>query len=73
MEPKIVSADIGKMPESLFDEMPVVTATFDDGTVKKLFTYYPDELTFTPDEFIGLTSQEAHTLFHKKDVAYLQS
>jgi hypothetical protein len=73
MEPKIVSAEIGPMPQGLFDPMPSVTATFDDGQVKRLFTFYPDEIRFTPDEFVGLTERQASALFHKKDVAYLRS
>lgn len=38
-----------------------------------LMTYYPDELTFTASEFIGLTKEQALRLFHDKDVAYLRS
>ena len=44
-----------------------------DGTTKDLFTYYPDELSFTSRELIGLTEQEARALRHAKDVEYLQS
>jgi len=50
-----------------------VHATFDNGTTKIVLTFYDDELSFTAEEFIGLTEEEAHNLFHKKDVAYLQS
>jgi len=70
---KITTADVGKMPTSIFDTMPVVTANFDDGSVERLFSYYPDEIKFTPEEFVGLTATEAHALRTKKDVAYLQS
>ena len=38
-----------------------------------LFSYYPDEISFTADEFIGLTEAEATNLKFKKDKAYLQS
>ncbi len=61
------------MPRSIFDPMPEVKATFDDGETRVLFSYYPDEISFTPREFIGLTRGEAMALRHKKDVAYLQS
>lgn len=71
--PKIVSAAISPMPKQLFDPMPVVTATFDDGSTKKLFDYFPDEISFTPAEFVGLTEQQAHDLKFQKDKAYLQS
>jgi len=70
---KIVSAVISAMPRNLFDEMPTVTATFEDGTPKELFSFFPDEISFSPSEFVGLTEEEAHQLRHKKDVAYLQS
>jgi hypothetical protein len=74
---KITSTTIGPypapMPEGMFDPMPSVTATFEDGTTKKLFTFYPDEIDFKESEFIGLTEQEALSLRHKKDVAHLRS
>jgi len=44
-----------------------------DGKEKKLFSFYDDELCFTTDEFIGITEEEGHALFVKKDVAYLRS
>lgn len=70
---KIVSASISAMPKSMFDKMPVVTATFEDGTTKDLFSYYPDEISFTEAEFVGLTEDEAHQLRTNKDIKYLQS
>lgn len=72
-ELKIMTARITEMPKDLFDPMPRVYATFEDGVEKFLFEYYPDEVSFTPSEFVGLTEQEARRLFHKKDVQYLQS
>lgn len=50
-----------------------VLATFDNGTVRGLFSYYTDELVFTPEEFIGLTADEARDLFRRKDMEYLQT
>jgi hypothetical protein len=41
--------------------------------VKMLFSYYPDELVFSPCEFIGLTETAAEQMFHRRDIAYLQS
>jgi hypothetical protein len=61
------------MPEGMFDPMPEVIATFEDGSTKSLFAFYPDEVSFRPPEFIGLTEEEAHTLFQQKDTAYLRS
>lgn len=60
-------------PEGLFDDMPKVKATFDNGETEVLFTFYPDELSFTESEFIGKTKEEALDLRHKKDVEYIQS
>lgn len=45
--------------------------TGDEGTL--LFTYYPDEISFTTDELIGLTIDEAFELKKQKDLRYLQS
>ena len=72
-EPAIVSATISAMPKSMFDPMPTVTAVLDDGSTQKVFEYYPDELSFTPAEFVGLTLKAACNLKRKKDVQYLRS
>jgi len=61
------------MPLGMFDPMPKVIAIFEDGSSKTLFTFYPDEITFSANEFIGLTEAEAHALFHRKDSHYLRS
>lgn len=74
---KIVSAEIGPMPrpmpEGMFDPMPSVHVTFEDGSSKRLFEFYPDELNFREGEFIGLDESEALDLCRKKDVEFLQS
>ena len=76
---RIVAATIGPMPRPLedpagiFDRMPNITATFENGQVKELFSFYPDELSFTASEFVGFTEQEARALRFKKDVEYLRS
>ncbi len=73
MNNKIKSAKITAMPKSIFDEMPKVIATFNDGTKKELFSFYPDEISFHESEFVGLTEQEARSLKHKKDLHFLQN
>ena len=51
-----------------------ITVMYDDGSVDDhLGTYYPDELYFSEDEFIGLTEKEAKELMRQKDLAYLRS
>lgn len=72
-ELKIVSARITDMPKGYFDPMPQVWVTYEDNKEQMLFEYYPDEISFTPSEFVGLTRSEAIHLKFKKDKAYLQS
>ena len=55
------------------DPMPQVFVTLEDGKEEFLFEYYPDEISFSPREFIGLTIDEARHLKFKKDKQYLQS
>lgn len=71
LEPRIVSATISPMPQNVWDPPPVVTATFSDGSVKTLFRYFPDEISFLPSELVGLTEDEARELKAKKDSVYL--
>jgi len=74
---KITHATIGPMPrplpEGLFDPMPEIRVTYGDGTTEGLLTFYPDELSFVLEEFIGLTRAQALDLRTKKDIHYLQS
>ena len=72
MPQKIVKCEIGPYPKTLGDPLPVVEVTFEDGTRKKLFAFYPDEISFLESEFIGLTEDEARRLRHTRDVEYLQ-
>jgi len=61
------------MPEGMFDPMPEVIATFENGSSKSLFAFYPDELSFQESEFVGLTEEEAQGLRQQKDRNYLRS
>jgi hypothetical protein len=70
---KIIAATVGPMPTGVSDPMPTITVTFEDGKVKELFSFYPDEIYFSESEFIGLTEEEARALRHEKDIAYLRS
>lgn len=76
-EPVIVKCTIGPfprpMPEGMWDKMPAVNVTFSDGTEKSLFEFYPDEISFSESEFIGLTIAEARNLKTQKDFIYIQS
>ena len=77
LEPVIEKCSIGKyprpLPEGMMDKMPEVKVTLSNGEEKTLFDFYPDELSFTETEFIGLTVEMAHRLRTEKDIKYLQS
>jgi len=70
---KIIKTRITEMPKSIFDDMPKVIVITEDNIEHTLFEYYPDELSFTENEFIGLTINEGKNLKRQKDLKYLQS
>lgn len=73
-EEKITAARITEMPKTMFDPLPVVMVKVGDSDEeKRLFSYYPDEISFSAEEFVGLTVSQAKDLRHKRDVDYLQS
>lgn len=67
MEKKIVSCEI---EEGRFRN--TVTAVFDDGSEDVIGGYYPDELHYSANEFMGLTEKQANDLMHDRDAAYLR-
>jgi len=69
----ITEARITAMPKTLFDPMPVIMVRIDGGAEERLFDYYPDEISFSAAEFVGLTKSEALKLKHQKDLSYLRS
>jgi hypothetical protein len=73
MNPKIVFCRISKQPTEMFDKLPMVSVMYEDGTEEDLFSYYPDEIYFSESEFIGLTKEQAKSLYHIRDVAFLKS
>lgn len=73
-ERRIAQARITAMPVNLSDPMPKVMVIFEGETEEvELFEFYPDEITFNAEEFLGLTEAEARNLKYKKDLAYLTS
>lgn len=74
-EEKIITeARITPMPQNFGDPMPQVFVKLKGERDEHfLFEYYPDEISFRSDEFIGLTVKEARHLKFKKDKDYLQS
>lgn len=69
----IVKARITEQPKSMFDPMPEVWVTYEDGEEEKLFSYFPDEISFAASEFVGLTREQAMSLYTKKDINYLRA
>ena len=63
---KITSVEItpgpGPLPGGIFDQAPRVMATLEDGDTVELFSYYANERSFTPAEFVGLTVDEGRQL-----------
>jgi hypothetical protein len=63
---RIVSVEItpgpGPLPGGIFDQAPRVIATLDDGATVELFSYFANERSFTPAEFVGLTVDEGRQL-----------
>ena len=75
-EPTIHSARIvpsdGRADPPRF-QAEVLVRFEEGGEESRLFRYYDDEIGFSEGEFAGLTKAQAHDLFRKRDVAYLQS
>jgi hypothetical protein len=76
-DPVIIKCSIGPyprpMPEGMLDSMPSVRVKFNTGEEKTLFEFYPDEISFTEAEFIGLTEESARRLKIERDKKYIQS
>lgn len=68
----VVSARITPLPQRLGDPLPEVWVTCADGTETKVFDFYPDEIAFSGDEFVGLTVEECRLLKFGRDRAFLQ-
>lgn len=68
MDRKIIKCEIDSK-----EEPRKVEVQFDDMEIKVIFRYYSDEISFTPEELIGLTEDESRSLFGKKDREYLMS
>jgi hypothetical protein len=70
---RVVKCRITEQPKSFFDPIPQVFVTMENGIEEFLFDYYPDEISFTPNEFIGLTLDECRHLKFVKDKKFLTS
>ena len=68
----VVSARVTPMPERLGDPLPGVWVTCQDGTETRVFDFFPDEISFSGDDFVGLTTEECRLLKFGRDRAFLQ-
>jgi hypothetical protein len=63
---KIVSAEItdgpGPLPHGVFEQAPRVIATLDDDSRVELFSFYADERSFNPAEFVGMSVEAGRRL-----------
>ena len=69
---KIARVSIELLGNTFIDAKASVQATFEDGSSKAIFCFYPDEISIDPLELVGLTEPEAIALHRKKDRAFLQ-
>lgn len=60
-------------PPQQFGDMAHIHVKLAGNDESLLFSYFADEINFSPAELLGLTVAQANELRHKKDVAYLQS
>lgn len=52
----------------------VIAVVYDDGTRDDRFgSYYPDELYYSEQDFVGLTKRMADLMMQSRDKAYLRS
>lgn len=74
--PRIVKCKIGPyprpMPRGMFDPMPEVKVQLSNGEELTLYSFYPDEITITESELIGLTVDQAKRVKFEKDKWSLQ-
>lgn len=66
-------AKITELIRDVNDGDCALSAIFDDGSARKLFNFYIDELAFVDCDLIGKTESEAIELKRARDVKHLQS
>lgn len=73
--PTITSARIERNPKDRWD-VPKIMVRYSDAPEadeQLLFDFYPDEISFSANEVIGLTRADAVSLKVRKDTEYLRS
>jgi len=67
------AAKITELIRDVNDGDCALSAIFDDGSTRKLFNFYIDELAFFDADLLGKTETEAHQLHSARIIAYIQS
>ena len=70
---KRADAKITELIRDVKDGDCSLSAIFDDGSTRKLFNFFIDELAFFDADLIGKTEAEAHQLHSARTIAYIQS
>jgi len=70
---QLADATITELIRDVKDGDCALSAIFDDGSTRKLFNFFIDELAFFDSDLIGKTETEAHQLHHDRTIAYIQS
>lgn len=66
-------AKITELIRDVKDGDCALSAIFDDGSTRKLFNFFIDELAFFDADLLGKTETEAHQLHSARIIAYIQS
>ena len=66
-------AKITELIRDVTDGDCALSAIFDDGSTRRLFNFFIDELAFHDADLIGKTEMQAHELRSARDVNYLRS
>ena len=69
---RITAAHITPYLSKISDPLPRVLVAVDGESKWELFEFFPDEIYFTPDEFVGLSISKAWHLKRVRDSEYLK-
>ena len=72
-ENKVIETCFIEPSTGMFSSPKVMVKYKGESEYELLFEYYPDEISFSAGEFIGLTAEQGRKLKFTKDKAYLQA
>jgi hypothetical protein len=73
IEPSVIVQALIAPPAEFGDTATVLVRLSGASEFIQLLSYYDDEISFTAEELVGLTVDEARQLHFEKDKAWLQS